>query len=1320
MSTRREDHDDASRERLTGEEDGSAFVSYARSDWSRVEPIVSALRDTGVTVWIDTTSIEPTSEWRVEIVRAIEASDATIAFLSDAFVASRECLWELGETHNNGKKLIPVSIDDVDHGALPGWVSSIQWIPASSARPLEEVVDDLRRTIDLDLAWSSEHARLLVRARDWEDRERPRSRLLRGGDIATAEAAVLQDRPPSQPQPTALQREYVAASRRNRGRLVRTVASVAVVVSLVTSALAIVAVRQRGTALEALADSDFRRLSTQSEAATTQSDGLRLALAALERADAAGRSDTEAVVPLARALARSDVPLMHFSGLAEPDSASGGRQGTDVSADGSTLAHVLSDGSVRVVDLWTLSERAVIEPFTSAYGGGGSGYEVGLDRSGERLVRISVRDYPEDGERFRAGLEIYDLSGAEPERTVSETVELSSYPAGVAFGPQDGVVAVAEDEGTISVIDLDDLANVVHLGTPEERTDASLLRVFFSLDGSRVCTIGERVQLYQVDRPSQLLDVANDRFGFLCIPEPCGASPSNAMAATAELDIECVGPDGSSQGRARGGGSSLPAPTLVALRGLDQDDWDEGSRHRWSVATTQGEGVDPPYWFVTPPDDVVRPLGISYAVPMPTGPGVVSVDADGDIDVWVIGAGVLPDEDELVATDGISRVLAGQSLSSDHPLLALGPRDAEDEAVVVDASSGEPAEPERSINHSADGYEQNEWLLPGGELVALDWDGRVTVYPAEDARPSHYDLDLSSSDEFSAPAVTVEGNLLVHSSADSIDVVDARSGERLSSTAADDDAYCAVGASQGGTRVAAVTCGDGGSAELQIWDDPREAQPTRRLPLAFPNPTTVSLSDDGRTVAVAFVVGQVAVLRDGRWVEPPQLTTASADHNDFQRGWADVDPLGRWMVTRRDGKGIELWHLAGRTVERVGHLSHEWRTDPPLSGSFDAESVSLLWNAGAGSPTAMAVRWPLTGLALRRHACAQIGGIVEASESGDIPRDVCPRVRGQGTRPDPVPIPTSVPSRDPVSSERAASWSIETTRIPLADGAWPSAVGVASDGAVWVAESSLDTLVRIDGSGATASYPIGDTNTSVHSLLPAADGAMWFAGFQTFGRVSRDGTVGLLPGFDDPGAMAPAGDAVYAFVESVEPSLLRAAEDGVDLTPLSSELGGASVPAMALAADGNLWLAIAASVDGSTGPALARLPIDGGSEVERIDLDDVTALHSLVIGPDNGQWFAGTRDDGSGVVGHRLPSGKIELPDTPDEVVAWRLLAAPDAVWFVSDTSLGRIATADNTVAVWPIPNAERLAGIALAPDGTFWLTDSEADVVHHVTLVER
>jgi hypothetical protein len=55
---------------------------------SASEPIVAALRDRGVAVSVDTTSIEPTAEWRTEIDRAIEASDATIAFLGEAFLTS--------------------------------------------------------------------------------------------------------------------------------------------------------------------------------------------------------------------------------------------------------------------------------------------------------------------------------------------------------------------------------------------------------------------------------------------------------------------------------------------------------------------------------------------------------------------------------------------------------------------------------------------------------------------------------------------------------------------------------------------------------------------------------------------------------------------------------------------------------------------------------------------------------------------------------------------------------------------------------------------------------------------------------------------------------------------------------------------------------------------------------------------------------------------------------------------------------------------------------------------------------------------------------
>jgi len=321
-------------------------------------------------------------------------------------------------------------------------------------------------------------------------------------------------------------------------------------------------------------------------------------LGALEEADEAGRSDSEALVPLARALGRTDVPLMHFSGLVAPESYTGGWQGTHVSADGSTLAYVLSDGSVRVIDLWTLSERAAIEPFTNSGEGFGIGYHVGLDPSGTRLVRVFVPEYPDDGERFQADLEIYDLAEDRAERTLAQTVELSSYPAAVSFGPADGIVVVPEVEGTVSVVDLGgERPQVTHMGTAEERSDASLLEVYVTSDGSRVCTIGANLQLFQEDEPLQLLDVPNDRFTFRWMPEPCGASPSNVLALT-EDDIECVGPDGSIRGRSEATTTSFGA-TIVAWRGIDPD-WESGRRHRWFVGRQTGEAIDPPYWLVTP------------------------------------------------------------------------------------------------------------------------------------------------------------------------------------------------------------------------------------------------------------------------------------------------------------------------------------------------------------------------------------------------------------------------------------------------------------------------------------------------------------------------------------------------------------------------------------------------------------------------------------------------------------------------------------------------------------------------------------------------
>ena len=388
-------------------------------------------------------------------------------------------------------------------------------------------------------------------------------------------------------------------------------------------------------------------------------------------------------------------------------------------------------------------------------------------------------------------------------------------------------------------------------------------------------------------------------------------------------------------------------------------------------------------------------------------------------------------------------------------------------------------------------------------------------------------------------------------------------------------------------------------------------------------------------------MGPVAVLRDGQWIEPPELTTAGADHNDFHRGWVDLDPLGRWMVTRRDGHGIELWQLGGDGIERVNRLSFEARTDEPISSRFDADSLSLLWNWGTGSMTGVAVRWSLTARSLRRHACLQIAEVTEVRESQDVPRDLCERTRGEGDRPEGVPT-TIAPSVDPAKA--AAPGGLDATTIPLAEGSYPSAVVLASDGATCVAASSLNAPVRIDASGAMASYPIGDTNTSVRSLVPAPDRGVWFAGSQTFGHVGRDGSVGLLPGFDDPSAATLVGDRAYAFV-AAGPSFLRTRESGVEVIPLASELSGLRVAEMAPAEDGSVWLGLTNSLDRTHGPGLVRDALDDGEVLERIDLNEVANLLSLARVPDGGVWFAAVDDDRSGVLGHRLPSGEVKLEE---------------------------------------------------------------------------
>lgn len=98
--------------------------------------------------------------------------------------------------------------------------------------------------------------RLLVRAKEWADGGGDPSRLLRGKDLRTAEAWLVQGDAHPQAPPTSGQRTFIAASRRAADRvawLQRTVLTVGLVIAVALATFAFVekhqAVQQRNTAI---------------------------------------------------------------------------------------------------------------------------------------------------------------------------------------------------------------------------------------------------------------------------------------------------------------------------------------------------------------------------------------------------------------------------------------------------------------------------------------------------------------------------------------------------------------------------------------------------------------------------------------------------------------------------------------------------------------------------------------------------------------------------------------------------------------------------------------------------------------------------------------------------------------------------------------------------------------------------------------------------------------------------------------------------------------------------------------------------------------
>lgn len=222
------------------------FVSYSRADREIVVALITGLDARGLKSWIDLEDIPPSAKWMAEIRAAIEAADGYLVVVSPALARSEVCGQELELAREAGKRIVPMMVRATDPGSVPGALAALNWIDAT-AGDLDGALDRAVEALRTDLDHVRAHTKLGVRAADWERKGDTKALLLRGGEIAEAEAVVASG---SEPRATPAQARFVqvsraAATRRQRGAI--GAVTTALVVALGLSAFALV---QRGEALK--------------------------------------------------------------------------------------------------------------------------------------------------------------------------------------------------------------------------------------------------------------------------------------------------------------------------------------------------------------------------------------------------------------------------------------------------------------------------------------------------------------------------------------------------------------------------------------------------------------------------------------------------------------------------------------------------------------------------------------------------------------------------------------------------------------------------------------------------------------------------------------------------------------------------------------------------------------------------------------------------------------------------------------------------------------------------------------------------------------
>jgi WD40 repeat protein len=435
----------------------NVFISYSRADSDLARKLNEALQIQGKTTWFDQESIASGTDFAEEIQQGIRASDNFLFILSPRSVKSPYCAQEVEYAAALKKRFVTVLHQPIEPTDLHPELAKVQWIDfAGSDRDFNANLNQLVRTIDTDRDHLRSHTKWSQRALEWEENKKTKDLLLRGSELAVAEAWLKATQAQKkQPTATELQETYIARSggyqHQNRRLLTGTVIGVMGVMTAFW-------LRAEGIATIAT----LRESAARAQLLLPIDPVEALILAIQETGESRSSLFTlQKVLPQVQSILRDAIGDARERNLLQ------GHEGEVISVafspDGKTIVSGSWDGTIR---LWDSSGNAIGQPF--------KGHEN----------RVNSVAFSPDGKTIISGgedgtIRLWDSSG----NPISQPLKGHENAVfSVAFSPDGKTIVSGSWDGTIRLWDSSGNA----IGQPLKGHEDGVNSVAFSPDGKTI------------------------------------------------------------------------------------------------------------------------------------------------------------------------------------------------------------------------------------------------------------------------------------------------------------------------------------------------------------------------------------------------------------------------------------------------------------------------------------------------------------------------------------------------------------------------------------------------------------------------------------------------------------------------------------------------------------------------------------------------------------------------------------------------------------------------------------------------------------------